>query len=102
MRVAKVTEQEWRTLQKGRRRKVHRYLRCQKFSRLNREFFQWFKAWGRPAVQRLLGGLCVVGGLAVYCMMHGQPDCGEIMFGGGCTGCWSICALHQKGAFCMM
>ena len=80
MRVAKVTEQEWRTIQKGRRRKIHRYLRCQKFSRLNREFFQRFKVWGRPAVQRLLGGLCVVGGLAVYCMMHGRPDCGEIMF----------------------
>ena len=80
MRVAKVTEQEWRTIQKGRRRKIHRYLRCQKFSRLNREFFQRFKAWGRLVVQRLLGGLCVVGSLAVYYGMHSQPDCGELMF----------------------
>ena len=80
MRVARVTEREWRVIQRSRKRKVHKYLRYQKLSRLNREFFQRFKTWGRPAVQRLLGGLCVVGGLTVYCMMHGQPDCGEIMF----------------------
>ncbi len=80
MRVARVTEREWRVIQRSRKRKVHKYLRYQKLSELNREFFQRFKAWGRPVVQRLLGGLCVVGSLAVYYGMHGQPDCGELMF----------------------
>lgn len=95
MRVAKVTEQEWRTIQKGRRRKIHRYLRCQKFSRLNREFFQRFKAWGRLVVQRLLGGLCVVGSLAVYYGMHGQPDCGELMFSAMLVGAYVLCTRKE-------
>lgn len=80
MRVAKVTEQEWRTIQKGRRRKIHRYLRCQKFSKLDRAFRKQLKDWRKPALQRLFGGGALLCGLVVCCMMHGQPDSGEVMF----------------------